>query len=149
MPDPSTDPAAASPGAPANRQVLFRNAALTDARTDRLQLGMSVLVDGDQIAWIRPSESEEDPGPARGLSIIDAAGSTIVPGMVDGHSHFTGAGGAHWMQHWGDDPVSIVATAAHNAALLTGAGVRWARDVGSPIGVDPVDGRRRALSLGV
>jgi imidazolonepropionase-like amidohydrolase len=145
MPDPSTGSSAPAPA----RRVLYRNAALTDARSDRLQLGMSVLADGDRIAWIRPTDGEDDAGPVAGLTVVDAAGSTIVPGMVDGHSHFTGAGGAHWMQHWGDDPASIVATAAHNAALLTGAGVRWARDVGSPIGVDPVDGRRRALNLGI
>ncbi len=29
------------------------------------------------------------------------------------------------------------------------AGVRWMRDVGSPIGVDPEDGRERALAIGV
>ncbi len=48
-----------------------------------------------------------------------------------------------------DSPATLVAVAARNAALMTGAGVRWARDVGAPVGVDPVDGRRRALSLGV
>jgi imidazolonepropionase-like amidohydrolase len=36
-----------------------------------------------------------------------------------------------------------------NGDLLDHAGVRWARDVGAPLGVDPVDGRERALSLGV
>jgi imidazolonepropionase-like amidohydrolase len=39
--------------------------------------------------------------------------------------------------------------AERNAQLQTHAGVRWARDVGAPVGVDPVDGRKRALSLGV
>ena len=39
--------------------------------------------------------------------------------------------------------------AEHNGRLMTGAGVRWARDVGAPRVADPVDGRLRALSLGV
>ncbi len=131
------------------RRVLLRDAALADGRSDRLQLGMSVLVEGDRIAWIRPTDGEEHPGPAAGLEVVDAIGLTIVPGMVDGHSHFAGAGGAHWMDHWGDAPEVILGNAARNAALLTQAGVRWARDVGAPPGVDPVDGHRRALSLGV
>jgi imidazolonepropionase-like amidohydrolase len=131
------------------RRVLYRDAALADGRSDRLQLGMSVLVDGDRIEWIRPSDGEEDPRAAEGLEVVDAIGLTIVPGMVDGHSHFTGAGGAHWMDHWRDPPETILENAARNAALLTQAGVRWARDVGSPVGRDPVDGRERAFSLGV
>jgi imidazolonepropionase-like amidohydrolase len=110
---------------------------------------MSVLVEQDRIAWIRPADAEEDLGPARGLEIVDAGGSAIVPGMVDGHSHMTMPGGSHWIERGSDPPPVAVATAARNAALLTSAGVRWARDVGAPVGRDPVDGRERALSLGV
>ena len=140
-----TDDAATRP----SRRTLYRHAALADGRSADLRVGVSVLVEGDRIAWIRPTDAEEDIGRRDGLEVVDAAGSTIVPGMVDAHSHFAGAGGAHWMDHWGDSPETIVANAARNAALLTAAGVRWARDVGSPIGRDPVDGRERAFSLGV
>ncbi|HET7472722.1 MAG TPA: amidohydrolase family protein [Candidatus Limnocylindrales bacterium] len=128
------------------RRVLYRDAALADGRSDRLQVGVSILVEGDRIAWIRPTDAEED---AAGAEVVDAGGSTIVPGMVDGHSHLTLPGGSHWIDRVSDAPATLVAVAAHNAALMTGAGVRWARDVGAPIGEDPVDGRVRALSLGV
>jgi imidazolonepropionase-like amidohydrolase len=131
------------------RRVLYRDAALADGRSDHLQVGISVLVEGDRIAWIRPIDGEEDPGPPDGLDVVDAGGSTIVPGMVDGHSHLTMPGGSHWIERGSDPPPVTVATAARNAALMTGAGVRWARDVGAPVGLDPVDGRERALSLGV
>jgi len=130
-------------------RILYRDAALAEGRSDRLRVGVSILVDDGRIAWIRPSDAEEDPGPPDGLEVLDAVGATIVPGMVDAHSHFTGAGGAHWMLHWGDSPASILGTAAHNATLLTHAGVRWARDVGAPTAVDPVDGRRRGLNIGI
>jgi imidazolonepropionase-like amidohydrolase len=148
-------------------RILYRDAAIADGRSDRLQVGMSVLVVDDLIVWIRPTDAEEDPqlgvpagdGPATGgrgaggrgsgLEIVDAGGATIVPGMVDGHSHLTMPGGSHWIDRGGDPPEVAVATAAHNAALMTLAGVRWARDVGAPVARDPVDGRERALSLGV
>jgi imidazolonepropionase-like amidohydrolase len=39
--------------------------------------------------------------------------------------------------------------AEHNGRIGLAAGVRWMRDVGSPIGVDPADGRERALALAV
>ncbi|HEX3428480.1 MAG TPA: amidohydrolase family protein [Candidatus Limnocylindrales bacterium] len=131
------------------RRVLYRDGALADGRSDRLQAGMSVFVKDDRIAWIRPSDAEEDPGPNTGLEVVDAGGSTIVPGMVDGHSHITMPGGSHWIERGSDPPPVAIATAARNAELLTSAGVRWARDVGAPVGRDPVDGRERALSLGV
>ena len=131
------------------RRVLYRDAALTEARSDRLQLGVSVLVEGDRIAWIRPTDGEEDPGPPDGLTVVDAGGTTIVPGMVDAHSHLTLPGGSHWIERVADPPSVLVAEAARNAELMTRSGVRWARDVGAPVGEDPVDGRRRALSLGV
>jgi imidazolonepropionase-like amidohydrolase len=128
------------------RRVLYRDAALADGRSDGLRLGVSVLVEGDRIAWIRPTDAEEDP---RAAEVVDAGGSTIVPGMVDGHSHLTMPGGSHWIARGEDPPATLLAYAARNAGLMTQAGVRWARDVGAPVGDDPVDGRRRALSLGV
>jgi imidazolonepropionase-like amidohydrolase len=129
------------------RRVLYRDAALADGRTDRLQVGVSLLVDGDRIAWIRPADAEE--ALDGDVEVIDAGGSTIVPGMVDGHSHLTLPGGSHWIARVSDPPEALLAVAARNAELMTRAGVRWARDVGAPIADDPIDGRRRALSLGV
>jgi imidazolonepropionase-like amidohydrolase len=129
------------------RRVLYRDAALADGRTDRLQVGVSLLVDGDRIAWIRPADAEE--ALDGNVEVVDAGGSTIVPGMVDGHSHLTLPGGSHWIARVSDPPETLLGVAARNAELMTRAGVRWARDVGAPIADDPIDGRRRALSLGV
>ena len=130
-------------------RVLYRDGALADARSDRLQVGVSILVDDGVIRWIRPTDAEEDPGPADGLELVDAGGATIVPGMVDSHSHVTLPGGAHWIDRIAGGAEVLLEVAERNGRLLTGAGVRWARDVGAPYLVDPVDGRRRALSLGV
>jgi imidazolonepropionase-like amidohydrolase len=130
-------------------RTLYRDAALVDGRSDQLRVGVSVLVESGRIAWIRPADDELDPGPAEGLEVVDASGATMVPGMVDGHSHLTLPGGAHWIDRGFDDTQSLIAVAEHNGRLMTGAGVRWARDVGSPTRVDPHDGRERALALGV
>jgi imidazolonepropionase-like amidohydrolase len=127
-------------------RLLYRDAALADGRSAALEVGVSVLVDDGHIAWIRPSDAEEDPG---GAEVIDAGGATIVPGMIDCHSHLTLPGGSHWIDRGQDTPEQLVRHAEHNATLQTHAGVRWARDVGAPVGVDPVDGRERALSLGL
>jgi len=126
--------------------VLYRGAALADGVEPTLRRGVSLLVIGGRIAWIRPSDGEDDPGDA---TIVDAAGSTIVPGLVDCHSHVTGPGGANWIARFSDPPETLVEVAEHNGRIASAAGVRWMRDVGSPIGLDPFDGRTRALALGV
>jgi imidazolonepropionase-like amidohydrolase len=126
--------------------TLYRDAALADGMSAQLRVGVSVLVSDDRIVWIRPGDGEEDPGDAE---IVDASGATIVPAMVDCHSHITMPGGAHWIERGTDPPEELLRVAEQNGELQVRSGVRWARDVGAPRGADPVDGRERALSLGV
>lgn len=130
------------------RRTLYRDAALADGRSAELRRGVSVLVEDGRIRWIRPADGEEAPGPAESLTVLDASGATIVPGMVDAHSHLTLPGGAHWIDRGFDPPERQLQVAEDNARLMVAAGVRWARDVGAVRGRDPVDGRERALSLG-
>src|SRR5213596_4197973 len=129
------------------RLILYRDAALADASGPTLQQGISVLVAGQRILAIRPTSNEGILHPD--ARIIDAGGATIVPGMVDAHSHVTLPGGSHWIDRGADPPEELLEVAEHNGDLLGRAGVRWARDVGSPLAVDPRDGRRRALALRV
>jgi imidazolonepropionase-like amidohydrolase len=155
--------------------TLYRDGALADGRSERLRIGVSILVLDGRIAWIRPSDDEgplpsggegdSAAGPAaersgaqaaergrqaeRSIEVVDASGCTFVPGMVDCHSHLTLPGGAHWIDRVADSPASLIEVAEHNGRLMTASGVRWARDVGASVGVDPVDGRERALNLGV
>jgi len=129
---------------------LYRDGALADGRDDLLRTGVSILVEDGRIAWIRPSDDEgpvRDPG---ATEVVDASGSTIVPGMVDAHSHLTLPGGAHWIDRGSDPTDRLLGVAEMNGRLLTAAGVRWARDVGSPRRADPdASGRERALALAV
>jgi imidazolonepropionase-like amidohydrolase len=132
--------------------TVYRDGALADGRSDRLRLGVSILVEDGRVGWIRPSDDEgptDSVGQGSSLDVVDASGSVFVPGLVDCHSHLTLPGGAHWIARIDDPPERLLAVAEHNARLLRQAGVRWARDVGAPTVDDPVDGRHRALSLGI
>src|SRR5438552_9154765 len=145
--DPSRAHNASRRSMAADRPIVYRDAALADGAGPSLRKGVSVLVRDRRIVWIRPTSDEGTlPWDVR---IIDAGGSTIVPGMVDAHSHLTLPGGSHWIDRGADPPEELLEVAEHNGDLLGRAGVRWARDVGSPLAVDPRDGRRRALALRV
>jgi imidazolonepropionase-like amidohydrolase len=126
---------------------LYRDAALADGTGPEPRLGVSILVAGGRIEWV--GDAGEEPQPAEDTAVVDVSGSTVIPGMVDSHSHLTLPGGAHWIDRGFDPPRRLAEVAEHNARLLRSGGVRWARDVGSPVGDDPVDGRHRALALGV
>jgi len=89
---------------------------------------MSLAIENGKIVWIRPNDSAD----TSGAEVLDAGGATIVPAMVDCHSHLTMQGGSHWIQR-GDDPPDVLRQVAReNAKRLAQAGVLWARDVGAP-----------------
>ena len=109
-------------------RIVLHDAALADGTSASLRTAMSVAIDNGKIAWIRPSDSAD----TTGATVIDAGGATIVPAMVDCHSHLTMQGGSHWIQR-GDDPPDVLRQVAReNAKRLAQAGVLWARDVGAP-----------------
>ncbi len=123
--------------------LLIRDACLADGLTPQLQVGVSLLVQDGRIAWIRHVDGA-DPGDAE---VLDGGGATVVPAMVDGHSHLTGPGGSHWIERFADPPERLRQVARDNARRLVQAGILWARDVGAPPVEDPATGAKRALSL--
>ncbi len=125
--------------------TVYQDAALADGRSAQLRLGVSILVEDDRISWIRPA-SDAGVLPA-GCEIVDAGGSTIVPGLVDGHSHLSLPGGSHWIDRGADPTGMLLEVAEANGELQHRSGVRWARDVGSPR--REVDGQERAVTIAV
>ena len=111
--------------------TLLRETALVDHERRTLTPGMSVLIDGGRISWVRPTDDEGDL--PDDTEIVDASGTTALPAMVDAHCHLTLTGGAHWLSHVSDSAEQLRDNAEDNARLLHQAGVRWVRDVGSPV----------------
>jgi imidazolonepropionase-like amidohydrolase len=108
---------------------VLHDAALADGTSGSLHTGISLAIEGGQIAWIRPNDTAD----TTGAEVVDAGGATIVPAMVDCHSHLTMQGGSHWIAR-GDDPAPVLQQVARdNAKRLAHAGILWARDVGAPM----------------
>jgi imidazolonepropionase-like amidohydrolase len=109
-------------------RTVLHDAALADGSSDSLRLGVSVAIADGKIEAIGANEEIDQ----KGATVIDAGGATIVPGMVDCHSHLTMQGGSHWIARGGDSPEVLRQVARENARRLVQAGVLWARDVGAP-----------------
>jgi imidazolonepropionase-like amidohydrolase len=111
------------------RSLIIQDACLADGRSPHLQKGVSLKVEGEKIAWLRPNEEADDSG----AEVLDGGGATIVPALVDGHSHLTLPGGSHWIDRGYDPPDRLRQVARENAHRLVQAGILWARDVGAPM----------------
>src|SRR6266699_1262638 len=53
-----------------------------------------------------------------GAALIDGAGATIVPGMVDSHAHLSMPGGADWITRAFDPLDTLLAVGEENGELL-------------------------------
>lgn len=60
------------------------NGDIVNVYTGELMRGHDVLVKGERIAYVGQS-TEKAIGPA--TEVIDAAGKTLIPGLIDGHGH--------------------------------------------------------------
>lgn len=124
-------------------RVLVTGAALVDGTADTPVRDVSVHVDHGVVAGLWVGDHPDLPG----VPEIDGRGATIVPGMVDSHSHLSMPGGADWVAHGFDPLDTLLAVGEENGELMVRAGIRWARDVGSPRRLDPDRGAERAASL--
>lgn len=125
-------------------RVLVTGAALADGTSDTLVKDVSLYVDHGVVAGLWPGGGHPD---LPDVTVVDGLGATIVPGMVDSHSHLSMPGGADWVNHGFDPLDSLLAVGEENGELMVRAGIRWARDVGAPRRLDPDSGTERAASL--
>lgn len=121
--------------------ILYVHAAIADGTGPDLKLGQSIAVAERRVVWMGPDDGA--PQPAAVTRVIDGGGATVVPGMVDAHSHTVLPGGSHWIARIGDSTEELLRVAEENGELAYGAGTRWFRDVGSP----PRDGKALALRV--
>lgn len=132
-PPPGTQPTRTAAPAPQTQRpappTLLRSAAFADGRSRDLRRDHSLLIRDGKVAYLGPRDGEPDPAGAR---VIDAAGATIVPGLVDCHAHFTGLGGANWIARFEDADAELVERGLPNARACVRMGVLAARDVGGP-----------------
>jgi imidazolonepropionase-like amidohydrolase len=69
----------------ADTSVLFTNVRILDGTGQQPYAG-SVLVRGNRIAAVGRTTA---PMPTSGATVIDGAGATLMPGMVEAHTHFS------------------------------------------------------------
>jgi len=66
-------------------QVLIKAGRLIDGRSDAPQSGVGILVEGERIKAVGPLAQVQ--GQAKGARVIDLSQLTVLPGLIDTHTH--------------------------------------------------------------
>ena len=112
--------------------VLFQNVRIYDGKSAALSGPCNVLVRGNKIGKISTQPIPTDKG--GDTKIIDGAGKTLMPGLIDNHVHLFMAGSSEKeMMAPNATFEGLEATAAEQARLMLLRGFTAVRDVGGPV----------------
>jgi imidazolonepropionase-like amidohydrolase len=108
-------------------RILFRNVYVWDGDGGTARPA-DVLVVDNRIETVAARPDQPDPA---GAEIIDAAGMTLMPGLVEGHAHITFINGARATDLGDTPPEEHTLIAARNARLLLDSGFTGAYSAAS------------------
>jgi imidazolonepropionase-like amidohydrolase len=131
----------------ASEPILLRPAQVFDGVDAHPHQGWSVLVDGDRIAAVGPNLA----APA-GARVIELPGATLVPGLIEGHSHLFlhPYNETKWDDQVLHEPLALrTARAVVHARKTLEAGFTTERDLGTE-GAGYADvGLKQAINEGI
>jgi imidazolonepropionase-like amidohydrolase len=126
---PLTLSAQESPTAPT--RVAVRAARLIDTKAGTVVQNPIVLIEGDKITAVGPRLTI----PA-GTTVIDLGSATLLPGLIDCHTHMTGQPENYYTDIFRRSPIDVAVRAHIYAKRTLLAGFTMVRDVGSDEFID-------------
>ena len=121
-----------------NEQILFTNVNVFDGTNETLKINTDVLVENNLIKQI--AQNIKAP---KGATIIDGAGRTLMPGLIEGHSHLACSGITFTEILFQQEQYSAIMSAKIAEDMLMN-GVTTTRDMAGP-----VFGLKRAIDDGI
>src|ERR1019366_8089280 len=115
----------AQQAAPAPKTVVIHAGRLLDVKTGKTLTNQTILIQGDKIA----SVGSDTQVPA-GAQVVDLSNATVLPGLIDAHTHIT------FNPNFGYSRLAIsvpreALTGARNARVTLEAGFTTIRNVGA------------------
>ncbi|WP_141620845.1 amidohydrolase family protein [Myxococcus sp. AB036A] len=128
---------------------LLRPDRVFDGVTPKPHTGWVVLVTGDRIAAAGPEAKVKVP---QGTTSVDLSGTTLLPGLIEGHSHLLlhPYNEASWNDQVLKESLALrVARATNHARATLAAGFTTARDLGTEGAADADVGLKQAIHQGI
>jgi imidazolonepropionase-like amidohydrolase len=113
---------------PPKEFVLIKTGRLIDVRGGRVLTGQAILIEGDRIKQVGPAQSIQTPSGAR---LIDLSKMTVLPGLIDCHTHLTFEPSQSGYESLGTSTPRQALYGAKNARLTLDAGFTTVRNVGA------------------
>src|SRR5213594_4071499 len=110
-----------------NRTVLHA-ARLLDVKTGKISSDQAIVIEGDKIASVGPMSEVRR---SSGNRILELPNATVLPGLIDAHTHLTGDPRNIGYQSLGISIPRATLTGARNARLTLEAGFTTVRNVGA------------------
>jgi imidazolonepropionase-like amidohydrolase len=111
------------------KRVLVRAGHLLDVKTGKILDNQAILIEGDKVVNVGPAPGNQA---TSGAITINLPNATVLPGLIDAHTHLTGDPKNIGYQSLGISVPRDALTGAKNARLTLQAGFTTVRNVGAP-----------------
>jgi imidazolonepropionase-like amidohydrolase len=123
------------------RLTVIRAARLVDVDAGTVLRNHQVVIEGTVVKSVGPVAA-----PPAGATVVDLGDSTIVPGLIDCHTHITGEAGDYYEQLFRRSAIDAAVGAHRYAKRTLDAGFTSVRDVGASEFIDIA--LRKAITRG-
>src|SRR3989449_5647987 len=119
----------------ARPSVLVRAGRLIAVRAGSVLQNQAILIEGDRIKEVGPADAVAGHAP-RDARVIDLRNATVLPGLIDCHTHITSDPGDYYKQLFRMSPIDEAVRAHLYAKRTLDAGFTTVRNVGAGAFID-------------
>src|ERR1700761_4809760 len=117
-----------SAATPAPHVVAIRAGKLVDVVAGTVLKDQTIIITGERITSVGPSASAKVPG---GAELIDLSSQTVLPGLIDMHTHLTADPNMGGYNSLGVSDIRAALYGARSARVTLNAGFTTVRNVGA------------------